>query len=117
MIERISLVWLLMFGAFAGMAQTLTCTFQFTGSGTLGATTFTNAAITITTIGNTSKRQPNGGGYVGSSIVNDSASISISGIGAVQFTVPTTTMIKTWGNNIPGTGNTEWHFDAGLAAV
>jgi hypothetical protein len=117
MTRHISLICLLAFGAFAGMAQTLTSTFQFNGTGTLGATTFTNAAITITTIGNTSKRQPNSGGYVGYSIVNDSASISISGIGAIQFTVPTTTMIKTWGNNIPGTGNTEWHFDAGLAAV
>lgn len=117
MTRHISLICLLAFGAFAGMAQTLTSTFQFNGTGTLGATTFTNAAITITTIGNTSKRQPNSGGYVGYSIVNDSASISISGIGAIQFTVPTNTMIKTWGNNIPGTGNTEWHFDAGLAAV
>ena len=57
MMTRISFICLLMFGAFAGMAQTLTCTFQFTGSGTLGTQAFTNAAITVTTVGNTANRQ------------------------------------------------------------
>ena len=49
-----SIAFLLMFGAFAGTAQTLTCTIQSVGSGTLGTQTFTNAAITITTAANVS---------------------------------------------------------------
>src|ERR1035437_8547252 len=111
-VTTVSLIWLLTLGAFAVTAQTLTCTFQFTGSGTLGTQTFTNAAITITTVGNTANRKS---GYISSSqpgyyIVNDSASASISGVGTFQFTVPTQTTVVTPGNNAPGTGNTEFIF-------
>ena len=89
------LPWILMFGASAGIAQTLTTTFQFTGSGLIGtpatATTpfqgqvFTNAAITVSAVGNTANRQscgPQPCYYV----PNDSASVSISGVGTFQFT-------------------------------
>jgi hypothetical protein len=84
-----SVICLLTFGAVAGMAQTLTCTFQFIASGTLGTQTFTNAAITITT---TANRQPklDSRQY---SIVNDSVSISISEVGTFQFTAPDQTQI------------------------
>jgi hypothetical protein len=85
-----------MFGAFAGMAQTLTCTFQFTGSGTLGTHAFTNAAITITTVGKTADiavtpigNTPITTGQARYDLVNTSASILISGLGSSQFTVPT----------------------------
>jgi hypothetical protein len=47
----ISLACLLMSGAFTGKAQTLTCTFDFAGSGQLGSQSFSNAAIRITTVG------------------------------------------------------------------
>jgi hypothetical protein len=77
-VTTISLIWLVMFGAFAGMAQTLTCTFQFTGSGTLGTHTFTNAAVIVTTVGKTANRQVSA---IESYLINDSASIVISGVG------------------------------------
>jgi hypothetical protein len=92
MMIRISLAWLLMFGAFAGMAQTLTSTFTFTASGYLGtpatATTpfqgqvFTNATITITAIGNTANRIYYSNEYC---IQNDSATVTISGVGTYRF--------------------------------
>src|ERR1035441_9871205 len=92
----ISLICLLTFGAFAGMAQTLTSTIQATASGLIGtlatATSpfkgqvFTNATVTITQVANTANRLPccTSGYY----IPNDSASISISGIGTFQITTP-----------------------------
>jgi hypothetical protein len=85
MMKRISLISILMLGAFAGMAQTLTCTFQFTGSGTLGTQAFTNAAITVTSVGNTGNRQLSA---IESYLINDSASVVISGVGTFKFTVP-----------------------------
>jgi hypothetical protein len=75
-----------MFCTFAGNAQTLTCTFQFMGSGMIGTQTFTNAAITITTVGDASNRQTSGPGEY--YIDNTSASISISGVGSFQFKTP-----------------------------
>ena len=92
MIKRISLIWFLLFGAFAGMAQTLTSTFTFTASGYLGtpatATTpfqgqvFTNASVAITAIGNTANRTYDSNNYC---IQNDSATVTISGIGTYRF--------------------------------
>jgi hypothetical protein len=76
---------LLAFAAVAFGQQTLTCTFQFTGSGKLGTSTFADAAITITTVGNTANRYVV---YDGSVIRNDSTSISISGMGTFQFLSP-----------------------------
>ena len=105
---RVSLIWVLVCGAFAGMAQTLTCTFQFIGTGTIGTRSFTNATVTVTTVGSTTSLQPNG--QAGYSLVNDSASISISGIGSFQFTVPLFTFVSTPGNNAPGTGTTQVGF-------
>ena len=106
---RISLIWLFTFGAFAGMAQTLTCTFQFSGSGSLGTHTFTNAAITITTVGNTANLGSHGSSAPGTSgyttINNTSASILISGVeGTFQFTAPTQTAVQVNPSNAaPGT--------------
>jgi hypothetical protein len=75
------------------MSQTLTSTFTFTASGYLGtpatATTpfqgqvFTNAAITITAIGNTANRTYLSNSYC---IQNDSATVTISGVGTYRFT-------------------------------
>jgi hypothetical protein len=95
----IALLLLLVFGAFAGMAQTLTCTFQFTGSGTIGTLAFTNAAITVTTVGNTANRQLS---TVESYLTNDSASIVISGVGSFHFTVPIVIEAINQTPNVPG---------------
>jgi uncharacterized protein (TIGR03437 family) len=89
----ILLICLLTFGAFVAMAQTLTCTFQFTGSGTLGTHAFTNAAITLTTVGNTANRQITVPGLA-FYIANDSVSISISTVGTFQFMAPTQTQLS-----------------------
>jgi len=108
----ISLICFLTFGAFAGMAQTLTCTFQFTASGVIGTPatattpfvgqTFTNASVTITTVGNTANRQsqPYGGYYIS----NDSSFMSISGIGNFQITGPIPTFITSTPNVDPVKG-------------
>jgi len=86
--------YLLCLTTFAGLTfgqQTLTCTFRFTGSGTVGATAFTNAAITMTTVGNTSNLYvtPGGNPRISESFIrNDSASITIAGVGAFQFSSP-----------------------------
>src|ERR1017187_7830495 len=88
----VSLIWLLLFGAIAGMAQTLISTFTFSASGYVGtpatATTpfqgqgFTNATITITAIGNTANRTYESNTYC---IQNDSATVTISGVGTYQL--------------------------------
>jgi hypothetical protein len=93
MTTRLSLICLLMFGAFAGMAQTLTSTFHFTGSGFIGTPatagtpfqgqTFSSAAVTIVAVANTANRSSCG--YSCYNLPNDSASISISGIGTFQL--------------------------------
>jgi len=82
----LSLICLLTFGAFAGMAQRLTCTFHFTGSGTLGTHAFMDAAVTITTVGDTANLVPSGSS---ATINNTSASILVSGVGTFQFLGPT----------------------------
>jgi hypothetical protein len=91
---RLALVCLFTFCAFAGMAQTLTTTFQFSANGYIGTPatattpfqgkTFTNAAITITAIGNTANFQENSFGG-GNCVPSDSATVTIGGIGAFQF--------------------------------
>ena len=89
---RLSCIWLLTFGAFAGMAQTLTTTFQFTASGYVGnpatATTpfqgqmFTNASITVLASGSATNRSYAGNTYC---IQNDFATVTISGVGTYRF--------------------------------
>src|ERR1017187_88294 len=95
MIKRISLIWLLLFGAFAGMAQTLTCTFQFTGSGTLGTHTFTNSGITITTTSNTVTPHWASPTFPMNTVDNTSASVTIAAIGTFPFSVPTSVFEST----------------------
>jgi hypothetical protein len=86
----ISLICRFTFGAFAGMAQTLTCTFQFVASGTVGAQSFTNANITITTVGFTGNVLASGsvnGPYW--RLTNALATINSFGIGTFQFMAAT----------------------------
>ncbi len=90
----IAVICLLTLGAFAGSAQTLTSTFQFTASGLIGTLatattpfqgqTFTNAAITITAISNVINRI-SCQSSCNFAIPNDSATVSISGIGTFLF--------------------------------
>ena len=81
------LILLLVFGVFTGSAQTLTCGFQFIGSGTIGSQAFTNSEIVISTVGLTAD-------VVGSiaagsiSLTNQSASIWIAGAGTFQINEP-----------------------------
>ena len=89
--------------AFAALAfgqQTLTCSFQFTGSGTIGMSKFTNAGITITTVGNTANSLATDGGAF---IRNDSTSVFISGLGAFQFLVPSEISNIVTNPALPGT--------------
>lgn len=82
---------LLMLIIVAGKAETITCRFKGSGSGAIGARTFTNVAFTITTVGNTINRKPLGThGYL---IDNASASISVSGVGEFTLSVPTYTFV------------------------
>ena len=99
----ISIICLLTFGAFAGTAQTLTCTFQFTGSGTLGTQMFTNAAITITTISNAVNPHWAAPTFPVNTVDNTSASVTITAIGSFQFSVPTSLFESTTPlNSAPG---------------
>jgi hypothetical protein len=102
-----------MCGAFAGKAQTLTCTFQFVASGTVGAQTFTKANITITTVGFTGNITPKEQGLV--VISNTSASINISGVGTFQFVNATSVAVNIFPVKIaaPGTWVSEgFYFDS-----
>jgi hypothetical protein len=81
--------FLLVFGVFAGNAQTLTCTFQFTDSGTLGTQSIDNAEITITTVGFIGNIVDGFAGSGGTGLYNTSASIAISGVGTFPFTAQT----------------------------
>jgi len=117
-----------LFSAFVGLltftakAATLTSTFQFTASGTIGAQNFTNARITLTTVGDTVNRvtlygttTPN----LSYSVINDSVTASISGVGTFQFASPALTFVNFYNfqfdNNLPpgvtSTGDIELSFD------
>ena len=63
-----------------------------TGSGTIGATSFTNAAFTITEFSDTSSRQSCGGGCF---FIDDAvATIAISGVGTFTFLTGTRTFVN-----------------------
>lgn len=78
-------------GAPNAHADDITFTHTGVGSGTIGATSFTGAAFTITDIANTSSVTSFSEGF----FVNDtSASISISGVGTFDFLTPTETFVN-----------------------
>jgi hypothetical protein len=76
--------------AVNSFAELITFTHTGTGSGTIGATSFTNAAFTITDVGDTASRSSIPWGFY---IVDLSASISISGVGDFTFTSRTQTLV------------------------
>ena len=97
---------------FPAKAATLTSTFTYTASGTIGSQAFTNARITLTAVGDTGNRVTYGGTAPNFMyyIVNDSVTISISGVGTFQFTSPALTSVAIYGdefsNNLqPGLPN------------
>jgi hypothetical protein len=83
--------------AACSYADIITFTQTGVGSGTIGATTFTNAAFTITDIGNTANRTAVPLGFF---IDDTSASILINGVGTFGFLTGTRTFV----NNSVGNG-------------
>jgi hypothetical protein len=91
--NTLKLLFTLLLGVCTCMAQTLTSSFTFTASGYIGTPatattpfqgqTFTNANIIITGIGNTANRIYDSNNYC---VQNDSASVTISGVGTYQIT-------------------------------
>ena len=72
-------------------ASPITLTYAATATGTLGATPFTNVAVTITALGDTADRQSFSGGF---SLDHTSASILITGLGSFGFTSGTRTFVN-----------------------
>ena len=77
----------LLFLASSAIALAGPITYTFTGSvtGTLGSTTFTDAALTATLLGDTTNALPDGGGGFYNNIGAGLASISIAGVGSGTF--------------------------------
>ena len=77
--------------AINSFADLITFTHTGTGSGTIGATSFANAAFTITDTADTTARSSFSTGF----FINDlSASISIAGVGNFNFTSGTRTFVN-----------------------
>jgi hypothetical protein len=72
-------------------ANTITVTQTGVGSGTIGGAPFNGAAFTITEIADTSDVTSFLGGF---DVADTSASIWISGVGMLDFTVPTYTFVN-----------------------
>jgi len=89
----------------SSFAAVLLLTHTGTGSGQIGATSFTNATFTISDTVDTANRQviPSGGGFF---IDDSSASIAITGVGTYPFSSPTRTFVNnsvtSW--DFPGQG-------------
>ncbi len=78
----------------SSFAGPITFTDLTTASGTIGSTPFTDAAITITGIGDTSNLQSFSGGF----FINDnSASIMITGVGTFDFITATRFFVNNTG--------------------
>jgi hypothetical protein len=77
--------------AVSSHAALISITHSGTGSGTIGATPFTNAAFTISELADTANRQSFSAGYF---IDNTSALIDIQGIGTFAFTTATRTFVN-----------------------
>jgi PEP-CTERM motif len=77
--------------ALTAFAAPLFITYTSVGTGTIGATGFTNAAFTITESLDTANIQTFSGGFY----INDSsASIAIAGVGTFDFTTATRTLVS-----------------------
>jgi len=85
------IVGVLIFSAVCSYADIITITHTGVGSGTIGSIAVTDAAFTITDVGDTASRQSYLDGY---SIDDTSASIDISGVGTFDFTTGTRTFVN-----------------------
>lgn len=85
-IRLLQTITILLAFACGAFGDTITFTDSSTGTGMIGATSFTDAAFTITGIGNTTNVSHFSAGLFINLL---SASISISGVGNFQFTTPT----------------------------
>ena len=91
-------------------ATPITYTFRGTASGTLDATSFTNALLTVTATGDTSAVFANCFGNPGIFCFNPSpATITIGGIGSMTVTGPT----YIFDNNNSGVAGLAWRPDIG----
>lgn len=82
--------------AVAAAAAPITYTYTGTGSGSIGGTPFTDAAFTITGVGETANVASCGGGC--QEINHTATSVTINGIGTFQITSP----LRTFLANTPG---------------
>jgi len=89
---------LLMAFACSSFGSLITFTDITTASGTIGSTSFTSALITISAVGDTSNIQSFSGGF---SINDDSASITINGLGTFPFITGTRFFVNNL-NETPG---------------
>jgi hypothetical protein len=71
--------------AVSSFADVLTYTYSGSGSGTIGLTTFTDAAFTITGVDNTANVTKYGHGWF---VKDDSTAISINGVGTFGLSTP-----------------------------
>ncbi len=69
-------------------AAPITYTLTSTASGTLGASTFTNASVTVTLSGDTSGITAGTGSFSGALINTGTATVTIGGLGTATFTDP-----------------------------
>lgn len=90
---RVRIIAAILALSFAGIASATPIKFTYTGtgSGALAGTAFSDAAFTITSLGDTDDRQSFSGGF---SIDHISATIDISGVGTFAFITATRTFIN-----------------------
>jgi hypothetical protein len=76
-------------------SNAITFTYTGSGSGTVGSASFSNAAFTISAVGDTANRQSfNINGNTGFFIDDSSVTISIAGIGVLQVTTATRAFVN-----------------------
>lgn len=92
---RLNSVFLLTLCAATLQAAPITFIYSGLGTGTIGGTSFDGALITLTANADTTNRLSFGSGF---SMVNDSATVEIEGIGVFGFTSPTRNFVSNVSN-------------------
>lgn len=91
---RLNSVILLTLCAATLHAAPITFIYSGLGTGTIGGTSFDGALITLTAYADTTNRLSFGSGF---SLVNDSATVEIEGVGVFGFTSPTRNFVANVG--------------------
>ncbi len=99
MIRRVLTIAAALFGSM--QAAPITYTLTSTASGTLGASTFTNATVTVTLSGDTSGITAGTGSFTGALLNAGNSSITIAGVGTATFTDPIV-MVSTYNTLLSG---------------